>query len=36
MIVTGQPHFPSLNAPSGTQPRVRAMIAAITASRNER
>ena len=30
MIDTGQPHFPSVNAPSGTQPRARAMIAAIT------
>ena len=36
MIDTVQPHFPSWNAPSGTQPRSRAMIAAITVSRNER
>jgi len=36
MIVTVQPQRPSVNVPSGTQPRERAMIAAITASRNER
>ena len=36
MIVTVQPQRPSVNAPSGTQPRERAMIAAITVSRNDR
>ena len=36
MIVTGQPHLPSVNAPSGIQPRRRATIAPITVSRNER
>ena len=36
MISTGHAHFPSRKAPSGPQPRARAMIAPITVSRNDR